>query len=93
MPADAITTRTTLFRVYLGLLVLLALTAVAARLPAGAWSLPTALTIATAKVALIFYYFMQLRYHRGFVRVFALAGFFWLALAATLTFADYLTRP
>jgi caa(3)-type oxidase subunit IV len=45
------------------------------------------------KLALIFYYFMQLRQHRGFVRVFAIAGFFWLGLAMTLTFSDYLTRP
>lgn len=93
MPTDAITTRATLVRVYLGLMAFLALTAVTARLPAGVWSLPTALAIATAKLALIFYYFMQLRHHRGFVRIFAVAGFFGLALAATLTFADYLTRP
>lgn len=93
MSAEAVTPRATLFRVYLGLLALLALTAVTARLPAGAWSLPVALAIATAKLALIFYYFMQLRRQRGFVRLFAFAGFFWLALAVTLTFSDYLTRP
>ncbi len=93
MSADVVPTRATLVRVYLGLLALLALTAFAARWPTGAWSLPVALAIATAKLALIFYYFMQLRQHRGFVRIFACAGFFWLALAATLTFADYLTRP
>lgn len=93
MPAVAVTTRATLFRVYLGLMVLLALTAATARLPAGAWSLPVALVIATIKLALIFYYFMQLRHQHGFVRIFAFAGFFWLALAMTLTFSDYLTRP
>ncbi len=36
-------------------------------------------------------FFMQLRYQRGLVRIFALAGFFWLAIAGVLTFADYLT--
>ena len=93
MTADAITTRATLGRVYLGLMILLGLTAITARLPAGPWSLPAAMIIATAKLTLIFHYFMQLRNQRGFVRVFAVAGFFWLALAAGLTFSDYLTRP
>jgi caa(3)-type oxidase subunit IV len=86
------TTRVTLLRVYLALLALLVLTAFSARLPTGAWSLPLALTIATAKLVLIFYFFMQLRTHRGLVWIFAAAGFFWLAIAGTLTFADYLTR-
>ena len=85
-------TRATLIRVYLGLLTLLTLTALATRLPAGPWSLPIALTIATAKLGLIFYYFMNLRQHRGMVWIFAAGGFFWLAVAQVLTFADYLSR-
>jgi cytochrome c oxidase subunit 4 len=86
------TSRITLFAVYGGLLALLALTALAAQLPAGPWSLPIALAIAFAKLGLIFYFFMHLRQHRGFVRIFAVTGFFWLAIIGTLTFADYLTR-
>lgn len=93
MTADALSPRATFVRVYLGLLILLAATAITARLPAGPWSLPVAMLIATAKLALIFHYFMQLRRQHGFVRIFAVAGFFWLALAAALTFSDYLTRP
>ena len=84
--------RATYFRMYLALLGLLTLTAIAGRLPAGAWSLPFALLVATAKLALIFLFFMRLREHRGLVRIFAVAGFFWLGLLATLAFADYLTR-
>lgn len=85
-------TRVDLIRVYFGLLALLALTALATRLPEGPWSLPIALTIAGLKLGLIFYYFMNLRQHRGMVWVFAAAGFFWLAIAEVLTFSDYLTR-
>jgi len=78
--------------VYLALLGLLALTALVARLPAGAWSLPVALAIATAKLILIFLFFMRLRVQGGLVRIFAVAGFFWLGLLGTLAFSDYLTR-
>lgn len=85
-------TRSTLFRAYGALMVLLALTAAATLLPKGPWSLPIALTIAIAKTAVVFLVFMQLRYQRGLVRIFAIAGFFWLAIAGVLTFSDYLTR-
>ena len=85
-------TSVTLIGVYPGLLVLLSLTALGARLPAGPWSLPIALSIAIAKLGLIFYYFMNLRQHRGMTWIFAAAGFFWLAIALVLTFSDYLTR-
>ena len=46
----------------------------------------------TGFLALIFAYFMQLRWHRGLIWVFAGAGFFWLGIAGVLTFSDYLTR-
>jgi cytochrome c oxidase subunit IV len=92
MSHETSTTRGTLFRVYFGLLALLGLTAFSTRLPAGPWSLPLALTIAFVKLGLIFFYFMQLRRHRGLLWIFAAAGFFWLAIALTLTFTDYLTR-
>jgi cytochrome c oxidase subunit 4 len=71
---------------------LLALTALSSRLALGGWALPVALGIAFAKLALIYLFFMQLKYQRGLVRIFATAGFFWLAVAGLLTFSDYLTR-
>lgn len=83
---------TTLVRVYVVLLLLLVLTALATRLPAGPWNLPLALLIAFAKTALIFFTFMRLRQYRGLVRIFAVGGFFWLAIILALTFADYATR-
>ncbi len=77
---------------YAALMVLLVLTAGAARAPLGAWSTPVALAIAVMKLVLVLLFFMQLRWQRGLIRVFAAAGFFWLAIAGGLTFADYLTR-
>jgi cytochrome c oxidase subunit IV len=77
---------------YLALLLLLVLSAGASFAPLGAWQAPVALIIAATKMALVFLFFMQLRYRSGLVRVFAVAGFFWLALIGGLTFADYLTR-
>ncbi len=84
--------RSTLVRVFLALLLLLAATAIASRLPTGPWSLPLSLLFAVAKVALIFTFFMQLRKHGGIVRIFAFAGFFWLALLAILASSDFATR-
>ena len=79
-------------RVYFALLALLALTAIAAQMPTGVWALLIALAIATAKLLLIFAFFMRLREHRGLPWLFAAAGFFWLGIALVLTFSDYLTR-
>ncbi len=85
-------TRSSILGTYGALMVLLVLTALATKLPAGPWATATSLTIAFAKLALIFLFFMQLRYQRGLVRIFAIAGFFWLAIGGVLTFSDYLTR-
>lgn len=86
-------TKSVLIFAYIALLVLLGASAGGAFLPMGAMAKTIfALTIAAAKTAIIFLIFMQLRYQTGLIRVFALAGFFWLAISAVLTFADYLTR-
>jgi cytochrome c oxidase subunit IV len=77
---------------YLALMVLLAATALASKAPLGAFQTSVALTIAAAKTALVFLFFMQLWFQRGLIRVFAVAGFFWLAIIGVLTFCDYLTR-
>ena len=78
--------------VYAALLALLALTAAATLLPRGPWSNPIALGVATAKTGLIALYFMRLRYQPGLVRLFALAGLFWLAILLVLSLADFFTR-
>jgi caa(3)-type oxidase subunit IV len=85
-------TRSSILASFAALLVLLGLAALVPSLPPGPWLLPFSLGIAFAKLAVIFLFFMQLRYQRGLVRVFALAGFVWLAVALVLVFADYRTR-
>jgi cytochrome c oxidase subunit 4 len=77
---------------YVALMVLLVLTALASKAPLGPLNTPISLLIAAVKTALVFLFFMQLWYQRGLVRIFAAAGFFWLAIIGVLTFCDYLTR-
>lgn len=77
---------------YAALMVLLVLTAVASKAPLGVLKTPTSLFIAAAKTALVFLFFMQLWYRPGLIRIFAAAGFFWLAIIGVLTCSDYLTR-
>lgn len=91
MSAPPPTTKTYLLN-YVALMVLLALTAVASKLPLGALQTPTSLVIAAAKMALVFLFFMQLWSAKGLIRLFAAAGFFWLAIISVLTFCDYFTR-
>jgi cytochrome c oxidase subunit IV len=90
--APAAPTKKTYVTNYLALMVLLAATALAAKARLGAFQTPAALTIAAAKTALVFLFFMQLWFQRGLIRVFAVAGFFWLAIIGILMFCDYLTR-
>lgn len=77
---------------YAALMVLLLLTALASKAPFGAFKTPVSLLIAAVKTGLVFLFFMQLWYKRGLIRVFAAAGFFWLAIIGVLTFCDYFTR-
>lgn len=84
---------TTLLWTYIGLVALLALTIGVSFLPGeGAFKPVAGIVVATAKAVLIVGLFMELRSHRGMVRVFAAAGLFWLLLLFVLTGADYLTR-
>lgn len=81
-----------LFGTFAALILLLILTAGATALPTGWWSTPLSLLIALAKAVLIFTVFMRLRTQGPLVRVFALAGAFFLMILLVLTAADFLTR-
>ena len=80
------------YRVFATLLVLLAATVAAAQIEHGLANLITAITIAVAKAVLIVLFFMHVRYTTPLVRVFAGAGFVWLAILLSLVASDYLTR-
>ncbi|MGN6155720.1 MAG: cytochrome C oxidase subunit IV family protein [Sphingomicrobium sp.] len=79
-------------KVWLGLCVLLALTTTTAFVQLGSANLAIALAIAVAKAVLVLWFFMELRGSAGLTRAFAAAGFFWLLILVTLTWADYSQR-
>jgi cytochrome c oxidase subunit IV len=78
--------------VFAALLGLLALSAGSSFLPPAPWKTAAGLAIAAAKTVLIALFFMRLKYRRGLVPIFAVAGLFWLGILGTLLMADYLTR-
>lgn len=53
---------------------------------------PFMLTLAVAQMILIILIFMEVRYSRNVIWMFAAAGFFWLLILFTLVASDYLTR-
>ncbi len=78
--------------VYVALMMLLALTVGANRLPLGKFALSVALAIAAMKAILVVLYFMHVRFSSRVTWVFVTAGFLWLAIFFSLTFDDYLSR-
>jgi len=74
------------------LLLLLALTCGSAYLHLGPFNLALNLLIACAKALLVLLVFMDLRRSNPLSRIVAAAGFFWLALLALLSAADFLTQ-
>jgi cytochrome c oxidase subunit IV len=81
-----------ILKVWLGLFALLALTTAMAFVQLGSANLAIALAIAVAKAVLVLWFFMELKGSAGLVRAFAVAGFFWLLILVTLTWADYSQR-
>jgi cytochrome c oxidase subunit 4 len=78
--------------VYLGLLILLALTIAASFYHLGSWSWVVGLGIAGAKATLVGLYFMKLRIESPRIRLLAIAGLLWVGLLLAFIFSDYLTR-
>ncbi len=82
----------TYVKVFVALLILLALTVFASRIEHGVLSLPAALSIAVTKAALIIWFLMQVRYESSVVRMAAATGFIWLSFVIVLSIADLVTR-
>lgn len=78
--------------VWLALMALLALTVTGSFAVTGAVSAVVSFGVAAAKVALIFWFFMQLRTEKGLVRVFAVGAIAWLLILLTFAAIDYATR-
>lgn len=79
-------------RVTGALMLLLGVTLLAAELPLGDWSVIAALAIAGLKAGIVATWFMHLRTGAPVMRVFALAGAFWLLVLLGLTLLDVYMR-
>ena len=78
--------------VWAALMALLALTVAGSFTVTGAASAVVSFGVAGTKVALIFWFFMQLRTEKGLIRVFAVGAIAWLLILLTLATVDYATR-
>ncbi len=74
------------------LMLLLVATIGAAKMELGPLGNVVNLGIAICKALLVALFFMHLHYREPAMRIFALAGLFWLVILFTLTLSDYLTR-
>lgn len=82
----------TLIMVWIGLMVLLAITYLAYFVNLGPFNTFVAFSVAVAKALLVMLFFMELYYSPNLPRVMAGAGFVWLAILVGLSMADYVTR-
>lgn len=78
--------------VWLALMALLGLSAVAAYWPLGALTTVIGLAIAVAKAGLVVTLFMRLKQSGALIRLVAACGLFWALILFMLTFADVLSR-
>jgi cytochrome c oxidase subunit 4 len=78
--------------VWIGLLALLILTLGSAYVSLGWLNGVVNLAIAVAKALLVMAFFMHLRSSHYVLRLFAAAGFFWLAILIGLSLSDFLAR-
>ncbi|MGZ3770683.1 MAG: cytochrome C oxidase subunit IV family protein [Bdellovibrio sp.] len=82
----------TLTVVYLGLMILLAVTIITNFTPLKDFGYTISLSISVAKSFLILTFFMKLRENTNSLRMVALAAVLWIIFLFGLTGADYLTR-
>lgn len=84
-------TRSAIFT-WLGLLLLLAITAATSRFDLGWGNVAVNLAVAVAKAALILIVFMRLKANAVVLRLAAAATILWVGIMYALTFADYANR-
>ncbi|HVY19843.1 MAG TPA: cytochrome C oxidase subunit IV family protein [Bauldia sp.] len=84
-------TRSAIFT-WLGLLLLLAVTAATSRFDLGWGNVTINFAIAVAKAALILIVFMRLKANAVVLRLAAATTILWVAIMYVLTFADYANR-
>ena len=78
--------------VWVGLLILTAVTTAVAYVDLGAFSVVAALAIAVVKMLLVALFFMHLRHSANLTRLVVAGGLIWLIILLILSFADFSTR-
>jgi cytochrome c oxidase subunit 4 len=78
--------------VFLGLIVLTATTVGVSRIDLGEFNFIVAMTIAVIKGTLVVMFFMDVRRATSLTKLFAGAGFFWMAILLVFVLSDYLSR-
>jgi cytochrome c oxidase subunit 4 len=58
----------------------------------GRWNIVVALGIAGAKMSLVIYFFMHVRFNDALTKLFVGAGFIWLLILIVMTMSDYVSR-
>ena len=79
-------------KVFLGLMVLTALTVFASTVDLGPFNNLVAMTIAVSKATLVVLFFMHVSHANNLTKVTVVAGFIWLVIFFVFTFADIGTR-
>jgi cytochrome c oxidase subunit 4 len=91
---DHDTSKTTYYKVFAALMVLLVVTVAATYIHWGSRiGIVIAMAIAIVKATLVVLYFMHVKGASGLTKVFVVAGLAWLAILMLITLADYHTRP
>lgn len=80
------------FAIWIGLLILTAVTVGVSYLELGPFNPVVALVIATCKALMVILFFMEVRYSSKITWVVVVSGAFWLAILLALSLSDYLTR-
>lgn len=80
------------FAIWIGLLILTAITVGVSYLELGPFNPIVALVIATCKALMVILFFMEVRYSSKITWVVVVAGGFWLGILLVLSLSDYLTR-
>lgn len=81
------------FMVWAALMIFLFLTWGLANINLGSFNNVAALAISVAKMCLVIFFFMHIRYEKkALVWVFVAAGFLWFIIMVTFSIDDYLTR-
>lgn len=81
-----------LMGVWLAVIVLLGVSLGTSYIPMGGYNSVVAVTIAFVQAALVWTFFMRLRWSGLLVRLIAVVGLIWFLLLLGLSLTDYLTR-